>query len=123
MGCERRSSKSRITKNLGRGIPRYQAQNQGRWPGLRFGEYDLNTSESTRQNFYQAQQRVSDSWRSKIGSTGLMVVNSFFEAKDELTDEGRRQIAREGLRHNRFLYSNVTSDDPLVSRFHVVILH
>jgi hypothetical protein len=75
----------------------------------------------TRQTPQQAQQRVSDSWRSIIGLTGLTVANSFFESKEELTDEGRKKIAQEGLMYNRFLYSNASSDSPLVSLFHVVM--
>jgi hypothetical protein len=64
----------------------------------------------------QAQQRVSDTWRTVIGSTGLSVVNTFFESKEDLkTDEARKQVAQEGLEHLKFLYSNTNSDDPLVS--------
>jgi hypothetical protein len=64
---------------------------------------------------FQAQQRLSDSWRSAIGSTGIAVVNTFFESNDELTtDEERKDFAKEGLKDLKFLYSNTDSEDPTV---------
>ena len=61
-------------------------------------------------------QRVSDAWRSPIGSTGLSVVNAFFESSQHLkTDEDRRAFARQGLENIKFLYSDTTADDPRVS--------
>jgi hypothetical protein len=64
----------------------------------------------------QAQQRVSDAWRSVIGSTGLAMVNAFFESNDDLvTDEARQHAAQGGLENLKFLYSDTSSGNPLVS--------
>jgi len=66
--------------------------------------------------YLQANQRVSDTWRSNIGSTGITVVNMSIESQgDTLTDEERRQLAAEALKNLKFLYSNTESDDPRVS--------
>jgi hypothetical protein len=57
-------------------------------------------------------QRVSDAYRSSIGSTGLLVVNAFYESKqDAKTDEDRQTFARQGLEGLKFLYSDTTADD------------
>jgi hypothetical protein len=64
----------------------------------------------------QAQQRVSDTWRSVIGSTAIAIVNTFFESNKDLeSDEDCRAFAAEGLNDLKFLYSNTESDDPRVS--------
>ena len=61
---------------------------------------------------FQAQQRLSDSWRLAIGSTGIAVVNTFFESNNELTtDKERKAFAKEGLKDLKFLYSNMDSED------------
>ena len=71
-------------------------------------------SDSTN-HFRQAQQRVSDAWRSVIGSTGFTIVNAFFESNTQLkTDEERQLFAQQGLENNRFLYSNTKSQNPKV---------
>jgi hypothetical protein len=47
---------------------------------------------------------LSDTWRSAIGSTGIAVVNTFFESKDDLaTDEERKAFAKDGLKDLKFL--------------------
>jgi hypothetical protein len=67
---------------------------------------------------FQAQQRLSDSWRSVLGSTGVAVVNAFFEAKEDLTtDEERKNFAKDGLKDLKFLYSNTDADDPQARAF------
>jgi hypothetical protein len=66
--------------------------------------------------YLQANQRVSDTWRSSIGSTGLLVVNMFIESQgDTLTDEDRQRLAAKALKDLKFLYSNTESGDPKVS--------
>lgn len=66
--------------------------------------------------YLQANQRVSDTWRSNIGLTGIAVVNMSIESQgDTLTDEERTQLAVEALNNLKFLYSNTESDDPKVS--------
>jgi hypothetical protein len=58
----------------------------------------------------QAQQRISDTWRSVIGSTAIAVVNAYMEADKTLdSDEDRQKFAEEGLKDLKFLYSNTNS--------------
>ena len=68
---------------------------------------------------FQAQQRLSDLWCSVLGgSTGVAIVNAFFEAKEDLTtDEERKNFAKDGLKDLRFLYSNTDVDDPHACAF------
>lgn len=64
----------------------------------------------------QAQQRVSDTWRSVIGSTAIAIVNAFFESNKDLeSDEDCKAFAADGLNDLKFLYANTESDDPRVS--------
>jgi hypothetical protein len=63
-----------------------------------------------------------------IGSTGITVVNTFFESKDDLTtDEKRKAFAKDGLKDLKFLYSTTDSEDPKVwvvlSHLHIVLSH
>ena len=49
------------------------------------------------------------------GSTGLSVVNAFFETNGELmTDEDRKTFAKDGLKDLKFIYSNMDAEDPRV---------
>lgn len=63
----------------------------------------------------QAQQRLSDTWRSVIGSTAIAVINTYMESDKSLqSDEDRREYAKEGLKDLKFLYDNTAK--PGVSR-------
>lgn len=61
-------------------------------------------------------QRVSDSWRSPIGSTAIMVIIAFFNTHSESygTDNDRQEWAAWYLEHHRFAYKKADGDDPLV---------
>ena len=49
------------------------------------------------------------------GSTGLSVVNAFFETNGELmTDEDQKTFAKDGLKDLKFIYSNMDAEDPRV---------
>jgi hypothetical protein len=64
----------------------------------------------------QAQQRVSDTWRSVIGSTAIAIVDGFFEANKNLeSDEDRKAYAADELKDLKFLYANT---DSRISQFH-----
>ena len=59
----------------------------------------------------QAQQRVSDSWRSTIGSAALAIVNAFFDANEEFeTNEARQKFAADIIKNLGFLYENTDSE-------------
>jgi len=61
--------------------------------------------------FSQAQQRVSDSWRSTIGSAALAIVNAFFDANEEFeTNEARQEFATDMIENLGFLYENTDSE-------------
>src|SRR5258708_18860437 len=56
--------------------------------------------------YLQANQRVSDTWQSNIGSTGVMVVNRSIELQGEtLTDGEKKRLAADALKNLKFLYS------------------
>ena len=65
----------------------------------------------------QTLQRVSDSWRSTMGSTAIAVVIAFCNANPELknSDKNRQEFAAEYLEHLRFLYHKADGDDVKVS--------
>lgn len=62
-------------------------------------------------------QRVSDSWRSTIGSTAIAVVLAFLNGNPELkdSDENRQEFAMDYLEHLRFLYKKSDGEDINVS--------
>jgi hypothetical protein len=66
----------------------------------------------------QAMQRISDTWRSRIGSTAISVVNTFLDssgvAEELATDESRQEFAKTALESFGFLYSDTESADPKV---------
>ena len=48
-----------------------------------------------------------------IGSNGLAMTNAFFECETDLTtDDDRKTFAKDGLKDLKFLYSNMTAEDP-----------
>jgi hypothetical protein len=60
-------------------------------------------------------QRLSDTWRSRMGSTAIAVVNSFFDSNEIFeSDEGRKEFAESGLKTLSFLYEDTTSADQKV---------
>jgi hypothetical protein len=63
----------------------------------------------------QTMQRVSDSWRSTMGSTAITVVLAFCNAKFKDSDEDRQEFATFYLEHLRFLYQKSDDDDISVS--------
>lgn len=79
-------------------------------------------SSNTRQRSFandfssQVKQRLSDGWRSRIGSAAISVVNAFFESvKVATTDDSRQQFAKTMLKDSKFLYSNTESSNPKAS--------
>lgn len=68
---------------------------------------------------FQVKQRLSDSWRSKIGSAAISVVNAFFEYGEAAslftTDDSRQQFAKTMLKDLKFLYSDTKSSNPKAS--------
>lgn len=62
-------------------------------------------------------QRVSDSWRSTMGSTAIAVVLAFCNGNPELkdSDENRQEFATDYLENLRFLYQKSDGDDITVS--------
>ena len=74
------------------------------------------TLDSLISQYFQAMQRVADSWRSPIGSSAIMILIAFFKADPEpyLTNEERQEWAAWYLHHNRFLYKHANGDDPSV---------
>jgi hypothetical protein len=67
----------------------------------------------------KAQQRVCDTWHTPIGSAGISVVNTFFEANKDRkhmnTHEARKAYASNLLENFKFLFSNTDSADPEAS--------
>jgi hypothetical protein len=65
----------------------------------------------------QTMQRVSDSWRSTMGSTAIAVVLAFLNSNPELkdSDKNRQEFATDYLEHFRFLYQKADGDDINVS--------
>jgi hypothetical protein len=61
-------------------------------------------------------QRISDTWRSHIGSTAISVINAFFDsvdvAEEFTTNESRQEFAQNGLENFAFLYSDAASPNP-----------
>lgn len=63
----------------------------------------------------QAMQRVSDSWRSPIGSMAIMVLITFFNSDMELsTNEDRQEWATWYLDKFHFAYKEADGNDKLV---------
>lgn len=62
-------------------------------------------------------QRVSDSWRSTMGSTAIAVVLAFCNETAELkdSDADRQEFATQYLDDLRFLYEKSDGDNPRVS--------
>jgi len=53
-------------------------------------------------------QRLSDSWRTRLGSSSLIIINSFFESNNELaTNESRRAFAVDILEDLKFVYADI----------------
>jgi hypothetical protein len=71
----------------------------------------------------KAQQRACDTWRNPIGSSGISVVNAFFEVnkdgKDMKTDKARKAFANDLLQDFKFLFSNTKSADPEASDYFI----
>jgi hypothetical protein len=64
----------------------------------------------------QAQQQLSDTWHTIIGSTAIAVVNTYLKLdKDLQSDEDRKQYTEEGLKDLKFLYSNAETKVPILS--------
>jgi hypothetical protein len=55
----------------------------------------------------QTTQRISDTWRSRLGSTAISVVNAYFDSKPKKygTDESRQAFAKSALKNLAFLYA------------------
>jgi hypothetical protein len=64
-------------------------------------------------------QRVSDSWRSTMGSTAIAVVLAFCNANLDLknSNENRQEFAAQYLEHLCFLYHKANGDDTKVNIF------
>ena len=62
-------------------------------------------------------QRVSDSWRSTMGSTAIAIVLAFCDGNPDLkdSDENRQEFAAEYLEELRFLYQKSDGNDVKVS--------
>lgn len=62
-------------------------------------------------------QRVSDSWRSTMGSTAIAIVLAFCDGNPALkdSDENRQEFAAEYLEQLRFLYEKSDDNDAKVS--------
>ncbi|KAH9058004.1 hypothetical protein EDB83DRAFT_2224795 [Lactarius deliciosus] len=58
-------------------------------------------------------QRLADSWRSFIGSTGIAVLMAFFDSHQDFqdSDEERIEFAKNHLNNLRFLYKDSEHDD------------
>jgi hypothetical protein len=64
----------------------------------------------------QTAQRISDTWRSRIGSTAIAIINSFFDSAGAFeTDESRREFARNALEKFDFIYDDATSSNRKVN--------
>jgi hypothetical protein len=65
---------------------------------------------------FQTIQRLADSWRNVIGSTGIAVLMAFFDSQEELqdSDEERVEFAEHHLKDLRFLYKTSVGDDKKV---------
>lgn len=69
-------------------------------------------------NYYlQATQRLSDGWRSVMGSSAMAIVNAFFNATDEYrnSDKMRQEFADASLDQFRFIYRSAKGKDRRVS--------
>jgi hypothetical protein len=68
-------------------------------------------------------QRVSDSWRSTMGSTAIAVVLAFCNENPELkdSDENRQEFATQYLEHLRFLYQKADGDDTNVTSISILL--
>lgn len=64
-------------------------------------------------------QRVSDSWRNSIGSTGIIILLSYCDGHPDLknSDANRIEFATYYLEHLRFLYKKAEGDNPDVCIF------
>lgn len=65
---------------------------------------------------FQTIQRLADSWRNIIGSTGISVVLAFCDSHQELrdSDDERVQFAQYYLQDLRFLWEDADGDNPKV---------
>ena len=67
-------------------------------------------------------QRLADSWRNVIGSTGIAIFLAFFNSQPDLqdSDEERIDFAKYYLENLRFLYRDSDCDDKKAceSNFH-----
>ena len=60
----------------------------------------------------QTTQRISDTWRSPIGSSAIAVINSFFNSADLFEAEERRcEFAKDALDTFQFFYCDTTSSN------------
>jgi hypothetical protein len=58
----------------------------------------------------QTSQRVSDGWRTVIGSAALSVLNAFFDSDDKYsTNEACQAFAEDALEDLAFLYGDTGS--------------
>ena len=80
--------------------------------------YSFSIYEFSKHSFtLQTMQRVSDSWRSTVGSMAIAVVLAFCNANSDLknSDENRQEFATQYLEHLRFLYHKADGDDAKVN--------
>lgn len=62
---------------------------------------------------FQTVQRLSDSWRTPIGSAGIAVVMAFCDSEESLanSDENRVEFANYLLEKFRFMYEDSEDDN------------
>jgi hypothetical protein len=67
----------------------------------------------------QTSQRISDTWRSRIGSSALTIVSTFFTTVPSLkTDEKARVFAKRAIETLEFLYGDTTSPERKVNHMY-----
>jgi hypothetical protein len=75
-----------------------------------------NSVSASNSHDLQTTQRISDTWRSPIGSSAIAVVNSFFNSVDLFkAEERRREFAKNALDTFQFIYRDTTSSNRGVS--------
>ena len=67
----------------------------------------------------QTAQRISDTWRSHIGSSALAIVSSFFATVPSLkTDEKAQEFAKRAIETLEFLYGDTMSPERKVNHMY-----
>jgi hypothetical protein len=74
---------------------------------------------------FQTVQRLADSWRNAIGSTGITVVLAFCDSQEDLEDSDKERVefANYYLKDLRFLYEDTNDDNKKVRHTDLVIGH